>query len=248
MSDNPYSNYPRDVAPKNEIDFGAFGRAFEFGKANVVPFIVSALISVIVSGPFSVASQFLVPKTDQTDPQAALAALPMIIGIGFGLNFVQVAVQGVCFVAMCYMLLAGIRRGHAEVGDFIEGAKRNLVPGLLVGIVYYIATMLGLLACCIGIIVAVALFMFAYCEVAEGVRNPIEALMASMEKTRDKLLAAVGFSILAGFVALSGILACGIGILFTFPLAYCAICYVYLDLTGTGAVQQSLYQGEAPPM
>ena len=80
--------------------------------------------------------------------------------------------------------------------------------------------------------------MFIYLEIADSGCTPVEAFMASIEKTKGQIFMAIAFYFVIGLVAGIGVLACGVGILFTLPLAYCAIAYVYTDITGTGRMIQ----------
>ena len=166
---------------------------------------------------------------------------PMYAMIGLQ-TVVNALVQGVSSVAMANFCLAAIRNGQADINDAVAGYKR-FGPAMLAGLVYTLASYLGFLACCVGMFVVAALLIFMYCDVADGTNNVLEAAMASYERTKDKILPMIAFMLLYGIVAFLGVLACGVGLLFTVPLAMTALCIVYCYLTNTGPNAGQAYEG-----
>lgn len=230
MSQTSYPGQP----VRNDIDFGAFGRAWEIAQKNIGIFMVASLVCMLPTFVVSGVFQILMPRpSPDADPSVMMAMLgPMYAMIGLS-TVVNSLVQGISTVAMAHFCLAAVRNGQADINDAVAGFKR-FGPAMLAGLVYTLATYIGLLGCCIGAFVVAALLIFMYCDVADGTNNVIEAAMASFERTKDKILPAIAFMFLYGIVTALGVLACGIGILFTMPLAMTALCLVYCDLTGTG--------------
>lgn len=258
MSQSPHFPGP---PMRNEIDFGAFTRAWAIAKDNIGVFMLGALVTMlptlVVSGIF----QVLTPRPDSSNPEAVLASLGAVytmLGIS---TVVRSFAQGISSVALASFCLGAVRNGRADINDAVAGFKK-FGPAMLAGLLHTVGTYLGILACCVGMFVVAALLMFIYCDIADGTTNPMEAAMASFERTKDKILPAIAFMFLYGIVASLGLLACFVGLLFTVPLAMTAMCLVYCDLTGTGGPGQqhwvsdgaspyprgqgNIYQGEPP--
>lgn len=60
----------------------------------------------------------------------------------------------------------------------------------------------------------------------------MEALNASWRITRGKLLKLVGLALLAGLIGVSGILALGVGVIFTFTMSYAMFASAYRQMAG----------------
>src|SRR5205807_14816 len=65
---------------------------------------------------------------------------------------------------------------------------------------------------------AVRLYQFPYVLVDRDC-GVVDSIQISYEITRGHVLELVGLSLLSGVVALAGLLACGVGLLFTIPLS-----------------------------
>lgn len=249
MSQVPFSSGPMGNPVRNDIDFGAFGRAWDIAKNNVGVYMVGGLLamlpSLLVGGIFQALTPRMAPGTS---PEEAMRMIGPIYGMAGLQQIIGSLAQGITGVALCTFALGAIRKGTPEINDVIEGFKK-FGPAMVAGLLIQLATLLGVLACCVGVFVAVGAVMFVYPEIADGATNPVEAMMASWERVKDKLLPAIAFSIVSGLVAAVGVFACGIGVLFTVPLAMTATCLVYCDLTGRGPGMQNYdpnYTGYSP--
>jgi len=70
-------------------------------------------------------------------------------------------------------------------------------------------------------------WMFVFYLVAEDY-NPIDAFRRSAEITEGRRLQLFGISFVIGLIMMSGVIACGIGVLFTAPLGMCMMGALYL--------------------
>lgn len=74
--------------------------------------------------------------------------------------------------------------------------------------------------------------------------GPIEALMGSYEITRGKVGELFALSLFSGMILLAGLLACGVGVIFTAPLSMLVMSCAYVCLTDRGMAEPDL---EKPP-
>ena len=247
MSYAPYNSGPVGGGPmRTDIDFGAFGRAWEIAKSNIGVVMAAGLIALLPSFIISGIFQVLTPRpAPGASPEEMMAMMGPMYGMMGLQQLLGSMAQGVSSVALASFALGAYRKGTPEINDVIEGFKK-IGPAILAGLLVQIVTMLGLLACCVGVFVVYALVMFTYPEIADGTTNPVEAIMASFERLKDKIFPAIAFSIVMGLVAAAGLLACGIGVLFTAPLATMALCIVYCDLTGRGPGMDNMDPAASP--
>lgn len=70
----------------------------------------------------------------------------------------------------------------------------------------------------------------------------VEAIQGSYEITRGHVLTLFSIGLVGGLIGLAGVLACGIGLIFTFPLSMLIMSCAYVCLTGTART----YHGKLP--
>ena len=104
---------------------------------------------------------------------------------------------------------------------------------LVAGIIFGIAVFVGLLLCIIpGIIVAVVFMFFGYGIVQQPDLGAVDSLKRSAEITKGYRWQLFGLAILLALINFVGLLACGVGILFTYGISAIAIAYAYKTLSG----------------
>lgn len=162
---------------------------------------------------------------------------------------------GICMpVMMCGLsavILTLVRGGATKptVGDvfskfnhFLTALVAALVIALLVGLVGTILMLipvLGLiLSYVINAVIAPAVMSWAYLSIVDRKATIGEAI-GSLKLTMEKpFWLFILISFVAGLVGCVGAIACGIGILFTMPLAYCIVVAAYDDMVGGEAKEQ----------
>lgn len=243
---SPYTEYPRGPGagmggpmrgtPRGAVDLAAIGEAFELMKANWTPFALATVIAgiayyaivFVVSLPFAVSAAVLQSKVE--DPTAILMAqLPGTI--------VQSAVgsvlMGIILGGMANMTLALLRGETVTVNHFFKVIpKAHLF--MAYGFLYTVLTYLGLIGCFVGSIVVAGLLMTSPLFMVDKEMGPVDAIKASFNALKGEWLMATVFYFVASLVAGIGLLACGVGVLFTAPLAALAIAIVYRDVTYVG--------------
>ncbi|MCE2938664.1 MAG: hypothetical protein ACK5XS_03855 [Armatimonadota bacterium] len=218
----PQNPYPRP-APSNPLDFSVIGEAFNYVKSNPGPFIVATLLAIIPTG----AAQGLVRAMQPTDPNQQLAFLPINFGLGFAGAFL--AGPGNLSLARCFVKA---RRGEAvTTNDATFGFSKFLAAGLM-SLIIQVASQLGILACCVGILIVGALLMGSYAAMAHDESAGLgDALMNSIGAFKDHVWKATWFYFVCILVILAGILACGVGLLVSVPVGFGAMTLAYLNVT-----------------
>lgn len=81
--------------------------------------------------------------------------------------------------------------------------------------------------------VSVRLYLFPYVLVDRDC-GAIDSIRASFEITRGHVVELLAVALLSGLIGISGVLACGVGLLFTYPLGMLILSAAYALLAGGG--------------
>ncbi len=236
--------------PKGTLDFAVIGEAFEIVKNNWMPYVVFSLIgiiasyavSMIISLPFSLA-QAVAPQPTTTE--AAMAQAFASLPISLASNVVGAAVQAFLYAGIAALTLKVIRGERPELNDAFS-VFNMAGPLAIAGILYGIATMLGVLACCVGALVVSGLLIPLY-PILVNERLPVmEAFKKSINLMSGSWLMAALFVIVQGLLAGVGVIACCIGMFFTVPIAFACATLIYRDVAGVtfGPTSQTAYPRE----
>jgi hypothetical protein len=134
------------------------------------------------------------------------------------------------FLALPGMLLVSLKvlRGQTpETGDGFVGFQA-FVDHLVMGILQA----LGLIACCIGVYVTQALFLPGTLLIVDKGLGWSDAKDRCLEEIKPNLLAWVLYTFVLGLVAAAGLIACGVGIFVTLPIATIGWAYAYDQTLG----------------
>jgi len=149
---------------------------------------------------------------------------------------------GPMFVGLILMLLRLIDGDETkpEIGDIFKGFDQFvqsflyiLVWALIVLAVAGIGNMIpciGPILVFAGVVVLKTLIVFGLFLLAEHKMEFWPASMKSIDKVKQNLLPFVGFTFVVMLIAMSGSILCGIGALFTMPLAFCVFAVAYRDV------------------
>lgn len=133
----------------------------------------------------------------------------------------------VIFASLAFFLILG---GVVALGLIPGGLAMAVAPGNPMAGPVVIG--LGLVVACVAlIIIALRLSQYYYLIIDRGA-GIMESLRVSLEVTRGNAgnIFVIGF--MTGLVNLAGLLACGVGLLFTLPFTALLIPVMYLALTG----------------
>lgn len=132
-----------------------------------------------------------------------------------------------------FMVVLGLLDGQtppAQPGDVFKGFQCFLPAFLVVLIVVGISIVASIVPV-LGPLVALAvnvLFLFSIPLIADGRAREIgPALKMSIETVKQNYLPLLALALVSNIVAGIGVLACGIGVLVTMPLAVCIVAVAY---------------------
>ncbi len=215
---------PPGMPPPPPPGAPASGAAFNVGDAisygwtaywkNFGPMV---LITLVIF-----AAQFLISivggATDSTFGQALLQIISFLVGIILAMGLIRAS------LAVCEG-----RKPEVSMLLQTDGFFNYLIASILFGIGIIIGLFLLIIP---GIIFAVVFFYFGYAIVQQPEIGAMEALKRSADITKGYRWQLFGLAVLLILINFVGLLACGIGVLFTYGITAVAIAYSYKTLSG----------------
>jgi len=132
-----------------------------------------------------------------------------------------------------YKMILNIASGETDKVDFnaYKMEPMTYVKVIAVNIIYALVTYIGFICCVIpGIFIGVRLAFAALYQLDNPKAGIGEAFSASWNMTNGNFLSAFGLAIIAGLIALSGLLLCCVGVCYTVTIMYSAYVIAYLTL------------------
>lgn len=220
---------PENVTPNAQVNLGAINEAFEQFKNNSSTWIVSVLlvgfINLVVTGiktyyvfastPRIIAGEpFVVPRS-QANPLITLL-----------LNLITFAISCLLAAGLIRMAIKQVRGkviSIADIFDFGDVALQVIIASILVTII----TVIAFCFCIFPGFVAAGLLLLTIPLVVDQKMGAIEAISTSINTLKSQWGAATTFSITVGVVYAIGILACGIGVFVSAPVAILSVAVLY---------------------
>ena len=141
------------------------------------------------------------------------------------------------------LFLKRLRGQPAEIGVAFSGFTLALLPLILAGLIAHGLTFVGVFLCVLpAIYLLVAWWLFTPLLILDKGLDFWPALECSRKVVTHHWWQCFGLFLLACLVGLLGLLACGVGIFFTLPIAVGATVYAYEDVFCTRPAK-----GELPP-
>lgn len=243
----PSSPYGGPPAPDpNAWDLGA---ALSYGwkkfQEDAAQWIIAGLILFVGIGVaygigFVIMAVLTSPAECSYDPNTF--ATTCDDGSGFIVGMIAVAILIALILFVTLVIGAGIIRGALGVAEgrpFRVGEVfkfENIGPVVVTSLLVAAGTFVGYLLCFLpGIAFAIAASYSLYFVVDKGMA-PVEAIKASINLVKDNLGTALVWAIVGGLVAGAGGIACGVGVLVTYPIYFLGSAYTYKKLTGQQVV------------
>jgi uncharacterized membrane protein len=246
---------PPGAYPPAGYQYGAPGGAapFSVGDAlswawnkftkNPAPLIVSVLVYGLIVGVIASIVQFSALGLADTSVSSYSAD---DAGFSYSYNVTSLGPASIAILVLGYLVLLvvaaaissaqyvgllGIADGQpTTIGSFFKPRYigpmivLTLIVGVLVGIGYVLCVIPGLI---------VALFaMFAHPILVDRNLSPIDSLKASIEIVKANVGQVILVWLVAGLIAAAGVLACGVGVLVSGPVASLMLVYTYRRLSG----------------
>ena len=246
---------PPGAYPPAGYPYGAPGgaAAFSIGDAlswawnkftkNPAPLIVSMLVYSLIVGVIATIVEFGVLGLADTSMSSYSAD---DAGFSYSYNVTSLGPASIAVLVIGYLVLLvvaaaissaqyvgllGIADGQpTTIGSFFKPRYigpmilLTLIVGVLVGIGYVLCVIPGLI---------VALFaMFAHPALVDRNLSPIDAVKASIDIVKANVGQVILVWLVAGLIAAAGVLACGVGVLISGPVASLMLVYTYRRLSG----------------
>jgi uncharacterized membrane protein len=181
---------------------------------NAGPMLLITLVIVAVQLLISIVGS----STDSAIGRLLVQLISFVVGIILAMGLIRAS------LAVCEG-----RKPEASMLMETDGFFNYLVAAILFGI----AVVVGLVLCIIpGIIVAVVFQFFGYGIVQQPNLGAVDSLKRSAEITQGHRWPLFGLVVLLALINFVGLLACGVGILFTYGISAIAIAYAYKTLSG----------------
>lgn len=238
------SNYPRgDGGNANYaiptrgpgIYFDYIGTAWKMITKNPSVYIVGGLVILIammaVQVPFQIITNMMGGNSVNIDAQTGnvtRAPSLMLFPVTFALSLIGGAINTALMTGMSLAAIEEADTGTTKFETLFSGFKNfgNLIIG---SILYSIAVGIGFVFCILpGIYLCGALALSMLIIIHEGV-NGVDALKASYERMKPYAFSMVGLVIVAGICSMIGVIACGIGVVVTWPIYSIVLGLTYRD-------------------
>jgi hypothetical protein len=228
---------PSGYSQGSRIRFDVIGEAWSLFQQQMGVWIGAMVVMMLAVGViYGIMMVMLMPlmaagggRNSQPNPMIFLF-LPVIYLLMF-------AVMAVLSGGMYRMAIKQVRGETPVVGDVFSAV--DVFPSLLgVMILTAIGTGLGAMLCVVPGLLVGGMLMFALPLVVDKRMGAMEAVSTSWEALKPEMVMAAVFLIVIQLVAGLGAILCGVGALFTAPLAPLSIALLYRDFfmgpTGMG--------------
>lgn len=221
---------PGQQRPQPGIDFAVISEAFSYLTAHWRVYCIAGGIIFLVQIPGQVMS-FLplleimgtissspIDPTTATNIQYAMMVPVWLISI-----FLQVGIVN-------YTLK--VRRGEPYSTSDLWVGMKDPVGYIWAAFLAAIVSMLGVIACIIGVLVTTGLMMFVLPAKVDQRLSGSDAVAESWNMLKSEWIMAALFVIVIGLISSLGVFACCIGMVFTMPFMYIAQTLLYCNYKG----------------
>jgi uncharacterized membrane protein len=207
----------------------AFRYAWQGFKANAGPWIVAALVLLVVGAIGSTIEQTIRNQnlgTSRLDPTATFALDPAASAVNLLFTIINFAITA----GLVSAALQTVDGRRLELGDFFR--VPNFLQALLAAVLMAILTTVGFILLIVPGLIVLVLGMF-YLQFAVDHRlSAVDAIRSSFRLVKDNLGTALVLILASIGVAILGAIALGVGLLVAIPVITIATVFVYRRLTG----------------
>lgn len=230
MSYVGYGQSPYVQEPK--VRFDAIGEAWQMTRDKMGVWVVSMLIYIAIIAVAQAIVYGIMYGLGMAGPNAQPTAVSFIVQ--FVLGLAVVAVTGFFQAGLYRMALKQVRGQEIQTSDMFSAG--DATGGVIVtSILYQLAAQIGLILCIIPGFIVLGRGMLAIPIAVDKNVGGVDALQKSWAALKNDTVNAILFLIVAGLAAGLGVLACGVGVLFTAPISFLAVAIVYRDFFDTEA-------------
>lgn len=225
--------------PSGGFDIGAgFSWAWKKFTENAATLIISTLIIfVLASIPYLAvyipliasagSAEYNLETGEITGGGPGFVLTLLIMAVAFFLLFLVVQTLGSNLIRMTLSIADGHKPSIGELFSFPRGGA-TFVTALLLAL----GTGVGILLCYLPGLLFIWLTAFTFYFFYDRGLSPVDSIKASFGFFRDNIGPAIVIVLLAGLVGGAGAIACGVGVLVTYPLAQLFTAHQYRSITG----------------
>jgi uncharacterized membrane protein len=194
----------------------SIGEAFSYGWNKFVQYIGQIIVIVLVIFAIQVVFSILSQVLTRSGGIGAIMLGSAIWVIGMIVGFVLQA-------GLIRAGLAVTRGESPEVGMLFQTTNLGpfIIASILVGLLFFV----GILACCIGVVVVAIFTLFYGYYIIDKSAQPVDSISSSFKLVKDNFGVVLGFAILA---FLLNLVTCGLAV----GVTQIATAYAYKKLTG----------------
>lgn len=198
----------------------------------VVVIILMLIVSSIISSLFGVSGSFkaIEPGADYEDIMGSFST-GYYLGIA-GVNLLSTIIFAPLFVGLIYICHQKNIGKPVQFSDVFIGYKQNTINIVIFSILFGIIQSISIALCLLPAVFIMPLFFLGYPFLLFENANAIEAFRKSIDVVKQDYWTFVGVGILSILISYIGILACGIGLLFTYAFVYAAMYSAYVAYVG----------------
>jgi hypothetical protein len=214
------------------LDIGnCLSRGWALVKKDFWPIVGVSFLVMVVSGVLNqIIGLFTRPAINEMVVEHRV--LPGEIFVILLATLLSAPIYTVLMAGLFKYFLKLIRGAPASVGDAFSGFGPDLGQLVLLGLVQSLLVDIGFAFCFLpGIYLAVCWY-FAVPLVIDRRLGFWAAMELSRKMVSKHWFIALGLMLVVGLVAVSGIIACCIGIFATLPIGFAALMYAYEDIFG----------------
>ncbi|QCX53170.1 hypothetical protein [Elizabethkingia sp. JS20170427COW] len=197
----------------------------------VISFVASSIFSSIFSSPVN-------PKDleglDYSDFSKVFTQTMSASGgfLSIGVQLLISVLLSPIYVGIIYVAHKSATQQSFSFSDLWIGFKQNTANIMIFGALVMILQFILLAMCVLPALFVMPLFFLGYPLLLFKNCTAIEAFQQSYQITKNHYWSFFGIAVLSILIAIAGVIACGVGVLFTAGFVYAAMYSAYLAFVG----------------
>ena len=229
-------------SPQGGVDFGIVSEAFSLLSAHWKVYATAGAVVLLAMAPSQVVG-VLPALSDLGVIEWTAWTAGSVTVLGYLLMFLAYVFEALMAAGITFFTLNVIRGLPASPNDIWVGFKDPLGYIWLM-IVSGIVGLLGIIACCIGVLVTSGLMMCVYAVKVDREVSATDAVSESWQMLKGEWWMAALFFLVITLISGLGVFACVVGLAFTLPFEFIAAAILYNRYVGWVPQQQP--QGASP--
>lgn len=213
------------------VRFEIIGEAWQLLKAQWGTWVLISLVMVLCTNGINFVMALGIGIVDGTGGHPGAnpnAPSPLAVLLQLLAMLVNLAVSAFLTGGILRAAIKQVRGGRIEVGDLFSAG--DVVGTMMAGMILAgLAVFVGFILLIIPAFLVAGRLMLALPLIVDARLGARDAINRSWNALRGQTWASAGLNIVAGIVAALGVLACGVGLLFTLPIYQLTIAILYRD-------------------